>query len=533
VTKTQVINSYQILSTLGRNVNGGRLTSLAERDGRKFVIKQFQFATGASWVELKGIEREISILKNLDHPGIPKYIESFETDSGFCLVQEYISAPSLSGAKPRSPEQVKVIALQVLDILVYLQSLHPPVLHRDIKPENILCNDEGQVWLVDFGLSRLGDANVAVSSMVVGTMGFIPPELFAGREPSKASDLYSLGATLLALINGVPSHRMNSLMGDDFAFSDEAFKSLESAFNGWIRQMVVVKVGDRFPDAQNARNALDGLEKVEHEGKQRSSRPLIASPSQKAKMIAANRFFAKNPFGVEENIAYDKAVREYNSIFRESSLTNLQSASATLDELNESENEKTDPLLSRLELIGKAHTRREKAEKVLDEANREYKSLYTETNRGELSAKIELGEIALGQQILALKKKMDEAEQHWEKDPENAGCKSKFMVAFHNLEAALSYAKHRKSVINASEEGDHRGAIRQQGFSLEPWHLYGLYTAFIFGIITLLSGNSHIFRPLIDSYFSSSATTSCDRAVANIKTLKSPQYKIAEDAITF
>jgi serine/threonine protein kinase len=251
-----IFSAYKTVQTLGRNAKGGRVTYLAQKGDRQVVVKQFQFATGASWAELKEIEREVSILKSLDHPGIPKYIESFEADNGFCLVQEYIAAPSLSEGKPRSLEQVKAIAIQVLDILVYLQGLHPSVLHRDIKPENILCNEQGQVWLVDFGLSRLGNANVAASSMVVGTIGFIPPELFAGRELSKASDLYSLGATLLALINGVPSYQMNSLINDDFAFFDEAFCDTDEAFQVWLQQMVAVRASDRFKDARCAREGF-------------------------------------------------------------------------------------------------------------------------------------------------------------------------------------------------------------------------------------------------------------------------------------
>jgi serine/threonine protein kinase len=257
---TQAIADYEILSTLGRNSSGGRITYLAQKGDRKVVIKQFQFATsGSDWSGWKALEREVDILKGLQHPKIPQYIESLELDSGFCLVQEYIPAESLGVQRPRSLEQIKGIGRQVLEILVYLQELHPVVLHRDIKPENILCNDQGEVFLVDFGFSRLGAEDVGASSMMVGTIGFIPPELFGGREPSKASDLYSLGATLICLITGTPTYKMSDLI-DDFAFSERAFEGLDHQYANWLKKMVSVRVSDRFADAAAA---LDGLKRFD------------------------------------------------------------------------------------------------------------------------------------------------------------------------------------------------------------------------------------------------------------------------------
>jgi serine/threonine protein kinase len=259
---TQTIADYEIIGILGRNSSAGRNTYLAQNGDRQVVIKQFQFAKGADWSSFKELEREISILKGLQHKQIPRYIESFESETGFCLVQEYIPAPSLAEVRSRSLEQIQDIGRQLLEILVYLQGLHPAVLHRDIKPENILCNDDGKVFLVDFGFSRLGSAEVAVSSIMIGTTGFIPPELFSGREPTKASDLYSLGATLLSLITGTPSTKMDRLLGEDFRFSNNAYDGIDRSYANWLRKMTAVRVGDRFTDAAAA---LEGLEPSNNE----------------------------------------------------------------------------------------------------------------------------------------------------------------------------------------------------------------------------------------------------------------------------
>ncbi|WP_263984007.1 protein kinase domain-containing protein [Nostoc flagelliforme] len=107
------------------------------------VIKQFCFAqAGSSWSGFEAHQREIRVLQRLAYPGIPRYINSFATSDGFCLVQEYINAQSLAQLLGKFEiEEVKQIAVKALEILQYLQNLNPPVIHRDIKPENILVDE--------------------------------------------------------------------------------------------------------------------------------------------------------------------------------------------------------------------------------------------------------------------------------------------------------------------------------------------------------------------------------------------------------
>lgn len=153
-------HGYQVLRELGRNREGGRITWLASKvdTGEQMVIKQFCFAeAGSSWSGFEAHQREIRVLQGLAHPGIPRYINSFATSDGFCLVQEYINAQSLAELLGKFEiEEVKQIAVKALEILQYLQNLNPPVIHRDIKPENILVDEELNVYIIDFGFARIG-----------------------------------------------------------------------------------------------------------------------------------------------------------------------------------------------------------------------------------------------------------------------------------------------------------------------------------------------------------------------------------------
>ncbi|MEQ8961156.1 MAG: serine/threonine protein kinase, partial [Coleofasciculus sp. C2-GNP5-27] len=118
-------NGYQVLRELGHNHLGGRVTYLALQlnTQKSVVIKQFQFAAlDASWAEFESVEQEVTMLRGLNHPGIPRYLDSFHTPDGFCMVQSYIEAESLATPRRWTPQKIKQVALAVLQILADLQS---------------------------------------------------------------------------------------------------------------------------------------------------------------------------------------------------------------------------------------------------------------------------------------------------------------------------------------------------------------------------------------------------------------------------
>ncbi|TAE69996.1 MAG: serine/threonine protein kinase [Oscillatoriales cyanobacterium] len=256
-------HGYQVTRELGYNSLGGRVTYLATKINTTnfVVIKQFQFAQlGASWTEYEAYEQEIKVLESLDFPGIPRYLDAFGTDSGFCMVQEYKNAESAI-ARNFSPPDIKQIAIATLEILAYLQSQKPPVIHRDIKPENLLIDDELNVYLVDFGFARLGGGNIAASSVVKGTMGFMPPEQMFNRQLTEASDLYGLGATLICLLTGTKSVDVGNLIDDNYSIHfRHLVPPLQQGWMNWLETMVAPRIQDRYKSAADALTALRSLD---------------------------------------------------------------------------------------------------------------------------------------------------------------------------------------------------------------------------------------------------------------------------------
>lgn len=260
---TVLVDRYQIREQLSQKA--GRLTFLAEdiQLQNLVIIKVLRFNQDFQWDDLKLFEREALTLKNLDHPAIPKYLDYFDLEAadirGFALVQTYIDAPSLesiikSGRKFSEPEVIE-LADRLLSILAYLHEQLPPVIHRDIKPSNILLanrsgNQIGDVYLVDFGSVQTVASKEDGTITIVGTYGYIPLEQFGGQT-TIASDLYSLGMTLIYLITGTHPAGLSYVNGQ-IKFTAE----ISNRLHRWLEKMTQPHLDKRFDSDRSAQAAL-------------------------------------------------------------------------------------------------------------------------------------------------------------------------------------------------------------------------------------------------------------------------------------
>ncbi len=246
---------FRIESELGVNRAGGRVTYLAThlKTKQRVVIKQFQFAKSSDWGGYDTLQQEGQVLKSLKHPGIPRYLGVFKSPDGFCMVQECKRARSLAEPRSFSPDAIRQIAISCLEILIYLQTRIPPIIHRDFKPANILVSDDLKVYLVDFGFARIGDGEVGMSSVVKGTLGFMPPEQIFNRQLTEASDLYGLGMTLICLLTNTPANNVGKLVDVTYQVDFTQLKAdLSPQWIAWLGKMVQPRLSERFENASVA-----------------------------------------------------------------------------------------------------------------------------------------------------------------------------------------------------------------------------------------------------------------------------------------
>lgn len=252
---------YRLVTPLGCGAMGTTYEAEDLTNDRRVALKAISLHHVTDWKILELFEREAKVIAHLNHSSIPKYLDYFYLDTPedrrFYLVRELVSGESLADWVERgwhpSVYQVKQIAIQLLTSLEYIHSLRPPIIHRDIKPQNIICRQDGKVFLVDFGAVQDVYRNTLTrGGTFVGTLGYMPQEQFRGQA-LPASDLYSLGATLLFLLaRRSPDFFPQNRLKIDF----RSRIPVEEKFARWLEKMLEPVAEDRFSSAAEALNAL-------------------------------------------------------------------------------------------------------------------------------------------------------------------------------------------------------------------------------------------------------------------------------------
>ena len=193
--------SYTTIRRLGRGATG--VVDLArDEDGHEVALKRLSF-TGTP-EELASarqrLQREVEVLRTLDHPAIVGLLDVYEDGDDLVLVMDHLEGGNLAQRVrdhgPLGATEVRQLGDRLLSALA---SAHRSgVVHRDIKPANVLFDLDGNPALADFGSAVHRDitAGLTASEMVVGTPGFMAPEQARGDEVTSAADVFSLGATL-------------------------------------------------------------------------------------------------------------------------------------------------------------------------------------------------------------------------------------------------------------------------------------------------------------------------------------------------
>lgn len=262
------------------------------------IVKLLPFSPQMQWDHLKLFEREAQVLKNINHPRIPRYLDYFSVDDQdgtglrwFALVQDYIPGQSLQqllDQGKRFPEyKVHRFAQEILTILTDLHELSPPIIHRDIKPSNLILGKNNQIYLVDFGAVQDKAKAEGVTFTVVGTSGYTPPEQLWGRAVP-ASDLYALGATLIHLLTGIaPANLPQSDMRLDFQTNIQV--NLSNVFAGWLERMTEPALEKRFSQARQAKSALLELNAIHQEMIAQSPQSRSQSTRQNSRFLRLGR----------------------------------------------------------------------------------------------------------------------------------------------------------------------------------------------------------------------------------------------------
>ncbi|WP_051724209.1 serine/threonine-protein kinase [Micromonospora chokoriensis] len=215
-----IAGRYRLLDLVGRGGMGRVWRARDEMLHREVAVKEI---VPPSWlaeheraeVRLRTL-REARAAARLNHPAVVRLYDVVAVDDSPWIVMEYVPSRTLQDVVdaegPLAPARAARIGLAVLDAL---QAAHTAgVLHRDIKPQNVLVAHDGRVMLTDFGLATFdgGDGTMTRPGMVLGSPQYVAPERAAEGVSTVAADLWSLGATLHAAVEGQSPYARSTAM---------------------------------------------------------------------------------------------------------------------------------------------------------------------------------------------------------------------------------------------------------------------------------------------------------------------------------
>ena len=200
-----IAGRYVVQRAVGRGGMGTVWLCRDERLGRDVAVKEVGSMPGASRSDLARALREARNSAALNHRNVVSIYDAVEDGDQNWLVMEYVPSRNLSQIVaeegPMSPARVAWIGAQAADGLAAAHERG--TMHRDVKPGNLLVTEDDHVKISDFGIAHThGDTRLTQSGIVTGTPAYFAPELAKGEEPTTAADVWALGATLYATVEG-------------------------------------------------------------------------------------------------------------------------------------------------------------------------------------------------------------------------------------------------------------------------------------------------------------------------------------------
>jgi hypothetical protein len=202
---------YRVVSRVGGGSMGVVWQARDDVLRRDVAVKELLLQPGISDQQAdearRRAMREGRITARLHDPHAITVYDVAEHNGRPCLIMEFLPSTSLADVlAERTVLPVIDVARVGRQVAGALASAHDAgIVHRDVKPGNVLMTDDGTAKLTDFGISRaVGDGTITATGVLAGTPAYLPPEVVEGQDADFRSDVFSLGATLYAAVEGAP-----------------------------------------------------------------------------------------------------------------------------------------------------------------------------------------------------------------------------------------------------------------------------------------------------------------------------------------
>ncbi len=208
-----LMGRYQLTSEIARGGVGTVWRAVDLVIKREVAVKELRLPADLSRTERESLvqrtTREARVAGRLTHPSLVTVLDVVDEDERPWIVMELLEASTLEEiiqvGGPLPYQRVAEIGLQLIDALRVAHE--EGIVHRDVKPDNVMISESGRVVLTDFGLAAWnGESALSSSGRIIGSPAYIPPERAKAGPVGPESDLWSLGATLYAAVEGYPPY---------------------------------------------------------------------------------------------------------------------------------------------------------------------------------------------------------------------------------------------------------------------------------------------------------------------------------------
>ena len=276
---TVLDGKYEILKKVGQGGMSIVYLAMDNRLNKQWAVKEIKNDGSKSTATLlKSLEREANILKDVDHPVLPRIVDIINENGTIYVVMDFVEGKPLSDVLKAegAQDQNKVIewGRALASALDYLHSMNPPIIYRDMKPSNVMLKPDGSVKLIDFGTAKEYIVENNADTTALGTRGYAAPEQFGDSQgrgiynTDARTDIYNLGATLYHLVTGKnpcePPYEIKPIR--------QWNPTLSSGFDQIIIKCCQLSPEDRYQSCSELLYALDHYNELDNEFKAKAKR---------------------------------------------------------------------------------------------------------------------------------------------------------------------------------------------------------------------------------------------------------------------